>query len=107
MSARNIELHVGDVGTEIILSLVDGSEPADLTGMTTATIKIQRPDRTSVTITAALDGEAVDGVIKGTVATGTFTVRGNYTIQAYLVIGTWSGHSQSAKVYVSEIVPSA
>jgi len=107
VSARNIELHVGDVGTEIILSLVDGSEPVDLTGLTTSTIKIQRPNRTEVSITAAAVGSLADGVIKGTVATGTFTVRGNYTIQAYLVIGTWSGHSQSAKVYVSEIVPNA
>ena len=107
MSARNIELHVGDVGTEITVSLVDGSEPVDLTGLTTTTIKIQRPDRTVVSITAAAVGSLVDGVIKGTVATGTFTVRGNYTIQAYLVIGTWSGHSQSAKIRVNEVVPNA
>jgi hypothetical protein len=95
------------VGTEITVSLVDGSEPVDLTGLTTTTIKIQRPDRTVVSITAAAVGSLVDGVIKGTVATGTFTVRGNYTIQAYLVIGTWSGHSQSAKIRVNEVVPNA
>ena len=105
MSTRSIELHVGDVGTEIIISLVDGATPVDLTAMSSAVIKVQRPNRTVVEITAEVVGDPEDGVIKGVVQAGTFTVRGNHVFQAFLTIGTWVGHSQSVTVYVNPIVP--
>jgi hypothetical protein len=105
MSTRTIELHVGDVGTEIIISLVDESTPVDLSAMTSAVIKVQRPDRTVAEITADVDGDPEDGIIKGVVSSGTFIARGNHVFQAFLTIGAWTGHSQSVTVYVNPIVP--
>jgi hypothetical protein len=103
--SRSIELHVGDVGTEIVISLVDGTTPVDLTALTSAVIKVQRPDRTSVDIAASVLGAVADGKLVGVVPSGTFTTRGNYSFQAYLIMGAQIMHSQSVKVRVSEVVP--
>ncbi len=104
MSARSIELHVGDVGTEIIISLVDGATPEDLTALTSAVIKVQRPDKTVVEIAAEVVGDPEDGVIKGVVQAGTFLRVGYHMFQVSLTIGTWTGHSESSSQYVHPVI---
>ncbi len=97
---RKVELHVGDIGTEVIISLVDGDDPVNLTALSSAVIKVQRPNKTTKEISATVLGEVEEGKLIGIAPEGTFTIDGYYHIQAFLTIGTWKGHSEAKQVIV-------
>ena len=103
--SRRVELHVGDVGKEIVVSLVDGTSPVDLAALTSAVIKIQRPDQTVAELPASVLGSAADGKIVGVTTAETLKTEGIHAIQAYVVFGSRQWHSQSELHRVYDVAP--
>ncbi len=95
------ELHQGDVGTEIIITLKDGDEVINLTGYTTINIILSGKNR--VVKTAEIVGDPEDGVIKYTTAAGDL-VPGKLIIQVYLESPNWTGHSEAYETWVYPII---
>ena len=102
--SRSIELHVGDVGTEIVISLVDDETAVDLTSLTSAVLKIQRPDQTVIELPTSILGDPTDGVLVSIVTAETFTEAGCYIFQVYTVFGSQKWHSERTTQFVYPVV---
>lgn len=99
MAAR--ELHVGDVGTQILVTLVDGSTPVDLSTATTIQYFIKKPDNTIITVNATLYTDGTDGKIYYTTISSTLDQSGYYVLQTYVIIGVnkWKSDLYRFRVY--------
>lgn len=89
------DLHVGDIGTELILALVDEEGgPVDLTGYQTLTLIIERPDGTKLEKVAAPSGDPTAGLVAAYSSAGDLNQTGHYRLQAAAVLPAWTGKSQ-------------
>jgi len=76
------ELHVGDVGTDIIVTVKDDGSAVDLSsGFDTYTFIFCKPDGTVVSKAGSLNSDGSDGKIKYTVETGLLDVHGDWKYQ--------------------------
>lgn len=100
----NRDPHVGDVGTALVLLIVDQcGDVVDVSAATAITVFIKRPGSNGATLTktGVLDTDGTDGKIRYVTVAGDFTVAGNYKIQGRVTIptgGPWS--SVPAEFYV-------
>lgn len=93
------EFHVGDVGTEVVIQVVEWDEgegeyvPVNVSAATAKTVYLTKPDGTVLTKTAAFDTTGTDGKIKYATVSGDLSVAGTWKVQGYVagVGGTWSG----------------
>ena len=94
------ELHVGDVGTRIEVTVKDGDDPVDLSPATVIQIIFEKPDRTTVTKTATVS-DGPGGIMYYDTEAGDLDQAGRWKVQAYIEIPTWQGHTDvcSFKVY--------
>lgn len=84
-----------DEGTEILLDTGQ-----NITAATTKQIKYKKPDGTT--------GAWVATVVSNTqlryiAITGDFDIIGEYLLQAYIVLPSWQGHGDVAKLVVHEL----
>ncbi len=100
------EIHIGDIGTNFEISLVDDSvDPpiaVDLTGATILELIFRRADDSILTKTAAVVGDATAGVIQYiTTAASDLNSEGTYRIQAKVVLpsGTWRSERSKFRVH--------
>lgn len=82
-----MKYYVGDVGTEI---LVDTG--SDISSASTLELRVKKPDGTTDTWTGTLDG--TDSISYTTVS-GDFDQSGEWTLQAYVVLPSWTGRGES------------
>lgn len=82
------KIYVGSTG--VILEVTTG---IDITGATTTTLKVKKPDDTLVTWTATIY-TAATGVLRYTVVANDLDQPGDYHLQAYVVL--------SGKIYYGE-----
>ncbi len=96
------QLHVGDVGTEIVVTVVDQAGAAvNISGATELTIYLTRPNRTVLTKTAVLDTNGVNGKMKYVTQSGDLSVAGTWKVQGYVAGASgWSGSTREASVEV-------
>ena len=89
-------IHAGDTGTELIMTLKDDGTVVDVSSATTTkNFKIIGPDDTTVsTVAASFTTDGTDGKIEYTTLAATFATAGDYSIQAYIVMTGWTGHSE-------------
>lgn len=71
--------YVGEEGTDLIVDV--GS---DISGATTAALKVKKPDGTQVTWTGTVDGADNDR-IKYTLTSVDFNLAGIYKVQAFVI----------------------
>ncbi len=97
------QVHVEDVGTELIDTLKD--EDRTVINISTATakkIQIKRPDGTVIgPFDAAFDSSGTDGKIKYVSLITTFTIPGVYEYQFWVTIASkpFYGNTQQLTVY--------
>ena len=94
------EAHVGDVGTEIRLTVTDTGVAVDLTDATELTILLGKPSGAVVEKAALVVGDPTDGVINCYTAEGDLDEEGMYLLQARIVLAAWSGHSDTRRLRV-------
>lgn len=91
-------IQVGDVGTEIEMTLTDEGVVVNLSGATTLQILLTAPKSGTVkTLTAELVTDGTDGRIKAYTVSGTIDEEGNWYAQAYVVSPSWSGYSSKER----------
>ncbi len=94
------EAHVGDVGTEIRLTVTDGGVAVDLTDATELTILLGKPSGAVVEKTSVVVGDPKDGVINCYTVEGDLDEEGMCLLQARIVLPAWSGHSDTRRLRV-------
>lgn len=89
------DLHVGDVGTELIMALVDADGgPVDLTDYQSLALIIERPDGTKLEKIAAPHGDPTAGLVAAYSSAGDLNQAGHYRMQAAAALPAWTGKSQ-------------
>jgi hypothetical protein len=92
------EVHVGDVGCTIQLTLMDGTSVVDVSSANvTKDIKLTDPGGNTATKAASFVTDGTDGAIDWTTTVvGDLDEAGTWKAQAYLSLTTWTGHSAVA-----------
>lgn len=90
------EVHVGDVGTAIEITLKDGDAVVDVSSATTKEIFLKGPDQQVSTHTAIFDAQAgVNGVIKYLTQAGDLHMAGKWKVQAHVILTNPAGEWKS------------
>lgn len=96
MQPLDARIHVGDVGTELVVAVTDqlGAD-VDLSGASGLTIYLTHPDGTTLAKTAVVDTDGTDGLMKYVTQAGDLSAKGTWKIQGYVSgAGGWSGSTR-------------
>lgn len=96
------QIHVGDVGTQLIVTVYDDGEIVDISGASSLVIIFKKPDGTVDTKFASLYTDGLDGKMVYTVINEDFfDAPGNYKIQGKVIIagGTYYTSTGTFKVH--------
>lgn len=80
------EIHVGDTGTRITLTVYDGDSVVDLGSFTTIQIIFEDPDGASNAMTATLTTDGSDGKMYVDTEETTFDQSGEWGMQGYVEV---------------------
>ena len=99
MSAN--EIHQGDIGTILRLTVKDGTDAIDLSAATTKEIVLRKPSGSMVTKDATFTTDGSDGQIQYTTVADDLDEAGIWRIQARVVLlgGTWRTDIARFEVY--------
>ena len=98
------DIHLGDIGTELVVLATDEDGAAvNIAAATALTVYLTRPDGTVLTKTGTLDGTGTDGLFKYTTASGDLSAAGEWKIQGRITLGSnrWSTRETTFKVRAS------
>lgn len=88
------DVRVGDIGTEVVVQVLDEDLAAvDVSAATVRTIYLRRPSGTVLTKAAVLDTTGADGRIRHDSVAGDFSEAGYYRVFGRVVLAdgrTWS-----------------
>lgn len=86
------DAHVGDTGTVLQKTVVDGGVPFDLSAATTLELVVVDPDGTGEVLTGSLETDGTDGIVNFTTTATTWRTAGYDCEQVQIVNpdGAWS-----------------
>ncbi len=95
------EIHVGDVGTQLIMTVKDDGVVVDISGASILQVILKKPDGQTYTKTGILYTDGTDGKMYYTSVDGDFNAAGNYKLQGKVVLagGTYYTSISDFKVY--------
>ena len=93
-----MSLHIGDIGTEIILTIAEDGAIVNISGVATKFIILRKPSEAVVTKTAEFVTDGTDGQIKYvTISADDLDEDGIWHAQGHVTgLGGWSGKSDIA-----------
>jgi len=101
-------LHVGDVGTVIVVTITEDHVALDISGASEKTLIFRRPDETAgVVVEGAFTTDGTEGKLQYTVPDGFLDTPGRWAVEARLTIGAWTGRTARAYFTVREPIPIA
>lgn len=97
MADSAVEIHVGDVGTVLVVTItgVDGAA-INLSAATSKKLKLDPPGAEPLLRDAEFVTDGLDGKIRYTSVDGDFAIAGRWRLQAQLVLPGWSFHTSQA-----------
>jgi hypothetical protein len=95
------EIHVNDVGTQLIITIKDDGVVVDISAASLLQIILKKPDGKSYTKTGTFYTNGTDGKMTYTSIDGDFNVPGNYKIQGKVTLagGTYYSSISDFQVY--------
>jgi len=87
------KIRTADIGTVLEIEILDCDVALPVQTATVKTITVARPDGTTLTREAIFSVDGTNGKIYILSIAGDFTMSGTYSIQAYLELPAWQGHS--------------
>lgn len=83
------EIHVGDKGTQFVVTLYDGTTVVDISTSSARTLEFKMPTGTVFTVTATLSGSGTSGAMSYTIpTTTTLATDGRWKLQAVVEFAT-------------------
>ena len=82
------EIHVGDIGTRLIITIKDDGVVVDISSASLLQVILKKPDGQSYTKSGLLYTNGSDGKIYYTSISGDFNIPGNYKLQVKIVLST-------------------
>jgi|SRR6056300_308722 hypothetical protein len=95
------EIHVGDVGTQLIMTVKDDGVVVDISSASSLSVIIKKPDGVNYTKTGTLLNDGTDGKMYYISVNGDFNAAGNYKIQGIVTLsgGTFYTSISTFKVF--------
>jgi len=95
------QIHVGDVGTQLIMTVKDDGAIVNISSASTLDVIIKKPDGVNYTKGGQLYTDGTDGKMYYTSVSGDFNSAGNYKLQGRVVLasGTYYTSVSDFKVY--------
>lgn len=96
------EIHKGDIGTIIELTIKDGSQIVDISGATTKDIFLKKPvSSTVLTKSGAFSTDGTDGKLRYSTINGDLDEVGVWEVQAHLInpAGEWRSDIKEMSVF--------
>ena len=95
------EIHLNDIGTEFLLTVMDGSTAVNISSASTKQITIKKPSGTSITASTTFDSDGTDGKMSYTTVADDLDETGSYKLQGKVVIsdGTFYTDITTFKVH--------
>lgn len=102
MAKETIQLN--DIGTVFVFPITDGGAVLDLSSATVMQVKFRKPKTVTlaaetITKTASFVTNGTDGLLKYTTVSGDLDRKGTWSVQAYIEIPNWQGHSD-IKIFI-------
>ncbi len=85
------DVHVGDIGTKFVATIMDGAALVDVSSATTQQFVLKPESGASKTVTTTFTTDGTDGKIEYTTILNDIDTAGIWKLQAYIVLatGTW------------------
>lgn len=97
--ARDTDIHVGDIGTILQVTILDNEEIVNVqtSGSCVHEIWLRKPDGTSIVRTAEFYTDGTDGIIEYVADDDIFDQAGIWAITARIILdsGTWTASANS------------
>ena len=95
------EIHVGDIGTQLIMTVKDDGEIVDISPASNLTVILKKPDGKNYTKSGTILTDGTDGNMYYTSVNGDFNAAGNYKIQGIVTLpnGTFYTSISTFKVF--------
>lgn len=90
------EIHEGDIGTKLLITVTDDGSIVDISGATTKDIFIKKPNGAILSRTGVLETDGTDGKMYYITIAGDLDVAGNYKIQGRVVLPAGSFYTSTA-----------
>lgn len=87
------EIHLGDIGTVLTVTLKDGDDIVDISSATTKQFILEKPSGTTLTKPTDFVTDGTDGKEKYTIIAGDLDEVGLWQIQPYTILPNWTGRS--------------
>lgn len=87
------DIHVNDIGTELVVAIVDEDGAAvNLAAATVKTIRLKPPTGATLSKAAVLDTNGTDGLIRYDTVSGDLSTPGSWQIQGFVTVAgkSWS-----------------
>lgn len=99
------QIHVDDIGTRLIMTVIDDGEIVDISTATDIDVILKKPDTSSDINPGLFYTDGTDGKIKYTSVSGDFDQAGTYKIQGVVTLpsGTFHTSISDFKVYCNLI----
>lgn len=97
------EIHEGDIGTSLEVTVKDGALAIDISSATTKDIFLEKPDGTVLTKAGVFVTDGSDGKVKYDTVDGDLDTVGNWRIQVHIVTanGEWKSDIETFQVHAN------
>lgn len=97
------EIRIGDIGTDFIGTIQDGSTVVDISGASVSNFVFFKPDETILEVTGSLVNDGTDGKLHYVSVTGNLNVCGKWRWQGIIRLGTseWRTDIHEFKVHAN------
>jgi len=95
------EIHVDDIGTEFLITIMDGTTVVNISTATVKRFIFKKPDCSKVTKDVDFNADGTDGQLTYTTVAGDIDSAGTWRLQALVTItaGTYYSDITNFKVY--------
>ena len=100
--AITYDVHLNDIGTKFLITIKEGTSAVDISGATIKQLKFKRKDGTVFEVDADFETDGTDGVLEYITEDGDINQVGKWSVQPYLEMPSWQGHTQKIDFRVGE-----
>lgn len=102
--AVTADLHLNDVGTQILITIKEGNVAVDLSTATVKQFDFKKKDGTTVVKDADFYTDGTDGILEYITLDGDIDQVGKWSVQPYLELPNWQGHTQKVDFRVGDLI---
>jgi hypothetical protein len=102
--AVTADLHLNDIGTQILITIKEGNVAVDLSTAITMQFDFKRKDGTTFTVDADHYTDGTDGILEYITEAGDISQVGKWSVQPYLELPNWEGHTQKVDFRVGDLI---